>query len=141
MAINTLDFNCKEGEEIPLDDVDEERYIQQYILTEEESRLKEMIWRSQNADYIKKQKEKRRTQKILEKHKRFKAGDKMSQPSQISEYTPCDNKSGAQSIYSLTEENEYEMKSQKTEKLSFKNRKKYNMFDSPVIKQESPTKR
>lgn len=72
MAINTLDFNCKEGEEIPLDDVDEEKYISQYILTEEESRLKELIWKSQNADYIKKQNEKKRRRKILEKQKRLK---------------------------------------------------------------------
>ena len=57
----------------------------------------------------------------------------------MSEYTPCE-KSGAHSIYSL-DQNEDDLKSHKTEKLSFKNRKKYNMFDSPVIKLESSTKR
>lgn len=78
MGINTLDFNCKEGQIIPIDDVDEEKYIQQYMLTKEESRLKELIWKSQNADYIKKQNEKKRRRKILERQKRLKAGDKMS---------------------------------------------------------------
>jgi hypothetical protein len=40
------------GEEISIDDVDEEKYINHYMLTEEESRLKETIWKSQNAEYI-----------------------------------------------------------------------------------------
>jgi len=49
-----LDYNTAPGVEIPLDDVDEERYINNYILSEEESRLKEAIWKCQNADYIQK---------------------------------------------------------------------------------------
>ena len=55
MQINTIDFNSKKGEVIRIDDIDES-IIDQYILTEEESRLKEMIWKSQNADYLAKQK-------------------------------------------------------------------------------------
>jgi len=35
MQIQTLDYNTAPGVEIPLDDVDEERYINIYIHTEE----------------------------------------------------------------------------------------------------------
>lgn len=80
MAINTLDFNCKEGQVIPIDDVDEE-YITPYMLTEEESRLKETIWKSQNADYIKKQQEKKRKLKMEQKRRKMRQGDQISQPS------------------------------------------------------------
>lgn len=51
-----MDYNTAPGVEISLDDVDEERFINNYILSEEESRLKEAIWKCQNADYIQKQK-------------------------------------------------------------------------------------
>jgi hypothetical protein len=51
MTIDTLDFNTKPGEIIPIDDVDT-RVIEPYILTKEESRLKESIWKYQNADYL-----------------------------------------------------------------------------------------
>ena len=71
MAIDTLTYNTKEGEIIPLDDIDVERYIDPYILTDEQSQLKETIWRSQNADYLKqlkkrkkKEEEKRRLKKL-----------------------------------------------------------------------------
>ena len=52
MTIDTLKYNTMEGEIIPIDDIDVDKYINPYILTEEESRLKETIWKSQNADYL-----------------------------------------------------------------------------------------
>ena len=33
-------------------DAVDETIIEQYMLTEEESRLKEILWKSQNADYL-----------------------------------------------------------------------------------------
>lgn len=56
MTIDTLDFNSKPGEVIPIDDIDT-KVIEPYILTKEESRLKENIWKFQNADYLARQKE------------------------------------------------------------------------------------
>jgi hypothetical protein len=43
--------------------------VQRYLLTEEESRLKAALWRSQNADYLRKQREKKRRQKQEAKKK------------------------------------------------------------------------
>jgi hypothetical protein len=51
MAINTNQFNSKPGEIIDIDDIDLEE-IDKYFLTEQESRLKETIWKSENADYL-----------------------------------------------------------------------------------------
>ena len=45
MTIDTLDYNTKPGELISIDDIDVETYIDPYILTKEESRLKENIWK------------------------------------------------------------------------------------------------
>jgi len=56
MTIDTLDYNTKPGEIIPIDDVDA-KAIEPYILSREESRLKENIWKFQNADYLARQKE------------------------------------------------------------------------------------
>ena len=57
MTINTCEFNSKPGEIIPIDDIDVERDIQQYIYNEKESRIVEKIWMLQNADYLKNQRE------------------------------------------------------------------------------------
>jgi rRNA processing protein Gar1 len=56
MTIDTLDYNSKPGEVIPIDDIDG-KLIEPYMLTKEESRLKENIWKFQNADYLARQKE------------------------------------------------------------------------------------
>lgn len=45
MQINTLDFNSKPGEIIPYDDIPDSA-IEQYFLTDEQSRLKEVIWKT-----------------------------------------------------------------------------------------------
>lgn len=45
MEINTLSFNSRKGEVIPIDDIDD-AVIDQYFLTEDESKLKQMIWKS-----------------------------------------------------------------------------------------------
>lgn len=67
MTIDTVKFNTKEGEIIPIDDVDDS-LVQQYYLSKEKKMLKEMIWKTQNADYLKQQelreREKMRLQKI-----------------------------------------------------------------------------
>ena len=69
MQINTLDFNSRAGEVIPLDNIDES-LIAQYQLTEKESKLKEICWNLNNADYIIKQQEiKKRNKKLEEKKK------------------------------------------------------------------------
>jgi hypothetical protein len=69
MQINTLSFNSKPGEIIPIDDIDD-AIVNQYFLTEEQSRLKELIWKSQNADYLARQQQiKKRNQKLEEKRR------------------------------------------------------------------------
>lgn len=64
MTIDTLDFNSKPGEVIPIDDVDT-KLIEPYLLTKEESRLKENIWKFQNADYLARQKELKRKKRDM----------------------------------------------------------------------------
>lgn len=84
MQINTLNFNTPSGQIISLDDVDEAS-IEKYFLTEEQSRLKEIIWKTQNADYLKRQQQiKKRNQKLEEKKKK-KEGAIISQISEVSQ--------------------------------------------------------
>lgn len=45
MTIDTVKFNSKEGEIIPIDDVDD-ALVQQYYLSKEKKMLKEMIWKT-----------------------------------------------------------------------------------------------
>lgn len=45
MAINTNEFNSKPGQVIDIEDVNHEE-IEKYFLTDQESRLKETIWKS-----------------------------------------------------------------------------------------------
>lgn len=45
MTIDTTKFNTKEGEIIPIDDVDDS-LVQQYYLSKEKKMLKEMIWKT-----------------------------------------------------------------------------------------------
>jgi len=73
MQVNTLDFNSKNGEVIPIDDVNEEA-VTQYFLNDEESRLKETIWKSQNADYLQRQKLLKKRNQKLEEKRRIKRG-------------------------------------------------------------------
>lgn len=49
-----------------LSDVDDEE-IDKMILTEEESKLKKIIWDSLNKDWIREQKQKRRDKKLIKK--------------------------------------------------------------------------
>ena len=44
MSINTMDFNTKEGEIIPIDDINIEKDIQPYLYSEKESKIVEKIW-------------------------------------------------------------------------------------------------
>lgn len=84
MQINTLSFNTPRGQIISLDHVDEAS-IEKYFLTEEQSRLKEIIWKTQNADYLKRQQQiKKRNQKLEEKKKK-KEGAIISQISEVSQ--------------------------------------------------------
>jgi hypothetical protein len=85
MAINTNQFNSKPGEIIDIDDIDLEE-IDKYFLTEQESRLKETIWKSENADYlIRQQQIKKRHQKLEEKRKLRNKGGIVSQVSEVSQ--------------------------------------------------------
>jgi hypothetical protein len=89
MTIDTLDFNSKPGEIIPIDDIDT-KAIEPYILTKEESRLKENIWKFQNADYLARQKEiqkKKRESKHLGKCKQQQI---ISHVSQVSMSIPAE---------------------------------------------------
>ena len=76
------------GEEISIDDIDDEKYINHYILNADESRLKETIWKSQNAEYI-------RDQKLKTEAKKKK--DKLKQNKTITDYNDSVNDFGAMS--------------------------------------------
>jgi hypothetical protein len=55
MQIDTLAFNTPSGREISLNEVDSSQ-LEQYFLSKDQSRLKETIWMTQNADYLQRQK-------------------------------------------------------------------------------------
>jgi hypothetical protein len=84
-----IDYNSKEGEIIDIDDIEDERILP-YMLSEQESRLKEIIWKSQNADYLKKQKLIKKRNKKMNDKKHAKGGRQQqiithaSQVSQVS---------------------------------------------------------
>ena len=52
MTISTLDFNSKEGQIIPVDDDETYNVIAPYLHTPEEAQLREIIWKEQNAEYL-----------------------------------------------------------------------------------------
>ena len=54
MTVDTLNFNTKEGQIIPLDDIDEERYINPYLLNQKEQQFKEVAWNIDNQEWINK---------------------------------------------------------------------------------------
>ena len=51
MKIDTEAFNSAKGEIIVFDDIPESA-VEKYILNEEESQLKKIIWKSQNQEYL-----------------------------------------------------------------------------------------
>lgn len=99
MNINTLDYNTKKGEIIHLDDVDTTE-LEQYVLTEEQSKLKEMIWKSQNADYLRRQKQiKKRNKKIEEKRRQKRRDQQGLTMSEFSQSAPCEiDESGSYTV-------------------------------------------
>ena len=89
MTIDTLDFNTKPGQVIPIDDVDT-KVIEPYLLSKEESRLKENIWKFQNADYLARQKELKRKKRDMKTDMKRKQQQIISQVSQVSMTTPAE---------------------------------------------------
>ena len=50
MSINTTSFNTKQGEIIPIDDIDD-KIFDHLMLSESEVEIKRMLWDQQNAEY------------------------------------------------------------------------------------------
>ena len=89
MTIDTLDYNSKPGEVIQIDDIDG-KLIEPYMLTKEESRLKENIWKFQNSDYLARQKEIKKNKRNNKTDiKRGKQQQIISQVSQVSMSLPA----------------------------------------------------
>jgi len=51
MTIDTLTYNTKGNTVIPIDDIPNES-IMHYIHSEEERSFKEILWKSQNKEYL-----------------------------------------------------------------------------------------
>lgn len=86
MTISTLDFNSKEGQIIPVDDDATYKVIAPYLHTAEEAQLREVIWKEQNAEYLRelRQRKKRLAEQQKRKEKKKRQGV-MSHASQVSQ--------------------------------------------------------
>lgn len=69
MTISTLDFNSKEGQIIPVDDDDTYTVIASYLHTTKEAQFKEIIWKQQNAEYLRELKQRKKRQAEQQKRK------------------------------------------------------------------------
>ena len=77
MTINTIDFNTKEGEIIPIDDVDV-NFLQPLMRSSQEINQQQNLWNSKNADYVKQMEQKRK----LKENKKLKDGKQNAVQSQ-----------------------------------------------------------
>ena len=66
MSIDTKKFNSKEGEIIPIDDVDD-NLINQYYLSEQKRNLKRMLWEAKHGDWVRQQERKAKEREMNKK--------------------------------------------------------------------------
>lgn len=69
MTINTIDYNTKEGEIIPIDNVDD-NFLSKLMRSSQEIDEQQNLWNSKNAEYVKQMEQKR----LQKENKKLKDG-------------------------------------------------------------------